>query len=286
MLTNFLPNASGSGAPGNGTYKLHAIAFNKAGSQLDLGTKAITVDNAHAAKPFGTIDTPGQGGTISGADSVNFGWALTPKLAVIPIDGSTITVVIDGVSVGHPTYNQLRSDIANLFPGFANSGGAVGFFHINTTTLANGVHTISWNVFDNLGHGEGLGSRYFNVTNTGVAAMAAAVEEIDQSVAREGVRLRNGLNINREPNLIVPDGDGGYSVTMEEVGHIELHLGAASGRLLMQDDARVLPTGSTLKHGVFFCQPGPGFLGEYTMQFERPDGTRIRVRVNIVPKRY
>jgi hypothetical protein len=45
--------------------------------------------------------------------------------------------------------------------------GAVGFFHINKTTLTNGVHTISWNVFDNLGRGEGLGSRYFNVLNTG-----------------------------------------------------------------------------------------------------------------------
>jgi hypothetical protein len=286
MLTNFLPNASGSGAPGNGTYKLHAIAFNKAGSQLDLGTKAITVDNAHAAKPFGTIDTPGQGGTISGVDSVNFGWALTPKAGMIPTDGSTITVVIDGVSVGHPVYNNFRSDIANLFPGFANSGGAVGFFHINTTTLANGVHTISWNAFDNLGHGEGLGSRYFNVTNTGVAAMPAAVEVIDQPVAREGVRRRNGLNINREPDAIAPDGDGGYSMTMEEVGHIELYLGAASGKMLVQDEAQALPTGSTLQDGVFYWQPGPGFLGEYTLQFERSDGTMVSVRINIVPKRY
>src|SRR5207247_1662067 len=139
MLTNFLPNASGSGASGNGTYKLHAIARNKAGLQFDLGNKTITVDNAHATKPFGTIDTPSQGGTISGADFVNFAWALTPQPGIIPKDGSTITVVIDGVMVGHPTYDQFRSDIANLFPGYANSMGAVGFFHINTTTLANGV---------------------------------------------------------------------------------------------------------------------------------------------------
>src|SRR5258706_15992447 len=99
MLTNFLPNAGGSGASGNGTYKLHAIAFNKAGNQLDLGTRIITVDKAHATKPFGTIDTPGQGGTISGAESVNFGWALTPTPALISTYGSTITVVFDGVSV-------------------------------------------------------------------------------------------------------------------------------------------------------------------------------------------
>ncbi|HEY6392501.1 MAG TPA: hypothetical protein VIX89_14555, partial [Bryobacteraceae bacterium] len=221
MLTNFLPQ-------GNGTFKLHAVAYNKSGSQQDLGTKTITVDNAHAAKPFGTIDTPGQGGTISGADSVNFGWALTPQTGMIPLDGSTITVVIDGVPLAHPVYNQFRSDIANLFPGYANSMGAVGFYHINTTTLANGVHTISWNVFDNLGRGEGLGSRYFNVQNTGGGSVAAPEDAI--------------------PGTAVPE--RGHSVTMEEVGRIELPLGAVTGHMLVDGEAHALPTGSTLKAGI------------------------------------
>jgi uncharacterized repeat protein (TIGR01451 family) len=287
MLTNFLPNSSGSGPSGNGTYRLHAIAFNKAGNQLDLGTKTIVVDNAHAAKPFGTIDTPGQGGTVSGIDYVNFGWALTPQPANIPIDGSTITVIIDGAPVAHPVYNNFRSDIASLFPGYANSNGAIGFYHLNTIPLANGVHTISWNAFDNLGRGEGLGSRYFNVLNTGGGGSVAAPEDpIDESVARGGVRLRHGLNVNRQPDPIAPDADGGYSVTMEEVGRIELHLGAAHGNMLVAGEAGALPTGSTLKGGIFYWQPGPGFLGDYTLQFERPDGSRIPVRVSIVPKRY
>jgi len=265
MLTNFLPNASGSGVPGNGTYRLHAIALNKSGSQQDLGTKTIVVDNAHATKPFGTIDTPTQGGTISGSDSVNFGWALTPQPGMIPLDGSTITVVIDGVPLAHPVYNQFRSDIANLFPGYANSMGAVGFYHINTTTLANGVHTISWNVFDDMGRGEGLGSRYFNVLNTSGGGTVAAPEDVISDTA----------------DSITPD-----SVTMEEVGRIELHVGAAHGNMLVEGEAQALPVGSTLKGGVFYWQPGPGFLGEYRLQFERPDGSRIPVRVNIVPKRY
>jgi hypothetical protein len=202
----------------------------------------------------------------------------------IPIDGSTITVMIDGVSVGHPTYNQFRSDIGNLFPGYANSGGAVGFFHINTTTLANGVHTISWNVYDNLGRGEGLGSRYFNVLNTG--SVAAPQEVIDGLVATEDVRVRHGMNGNRKPELITPDSEGGYSVTTEEVSHFELYLGAAKGNLVVQGEAEALPVGSTLRGGVFYWQLGPGFLGDYTMQFERPDGTTIPVRVHVVPKRY
>jgi hypothetical protein len=265
MLTNFLPNASGSGAPGNGTYKLHAIAHNRAGNQIDLGTKTITVGNAAAVKPFGSIDTPAQGGVIFGADYVNFGWALTPKPAMVPIDSSTITVVIDGQIVGHPIYNQFRADIASLFPGYANTPGAVGFFHLNTTTLANGVHTISWNVFDDQGHGEGLGSRYFTVLNT--AGGVTALESDSQQSAAAGA-------------------DDGYAVDMEEVGRIELHLGAVRGNLLVLGEPQALPIGSSLKNGVFYWQPGPGFVGEYNLQFERSNGTTIPLHVRIVPKHY
>ena len=60
LLTNFLP------AQGNGTYKLYAFATDKEGNQVLLGTKTITCDNAHAVKPFGTIDTPAQGGDAVG----------------------------------------------------------------------------------------------------------------------------------------------------------------------------------------------------------------------------
>jgi len=287
MLTNFLPNATGTGAMGNGTYKIHAIAHNKSGSQIDLGTKTITLDNAHAAKPFGTIDTPEQGGAIFGNDSVNFGWALTPQPFNIPMDGSTITVVIDGLVRGHPTYNQFRSDIATLFPGYANSMGAVGSFHIDTTKFTNGVHTISWNAFDNGSRGEGLGSRYFNVSNSVNNVGGAGVPEdvIPESVASEGVRVGHGLDIDREPEPVAPDGDGGYSVSMEEVDRIELHLAATTGKMLVLGECQALPIGSNLKGGVFYWQPGPGFLGEYKLQFERSNGTTIQVRVNIVPKR-
>ena len=72
-------------------------------------------------------------------------------------------VYIDGVPVGHPTYNQFRGDIAALFPGLNNSDGAVGYFMIDRTALSNGVHTISWGVTDNAGNAEGIGSRYFTV---------------------------------------------------------------------------------------------------------------------------
>jgi hypothetical protein len=158
MLTNMLPSAC------NGTFVLHSYAKDGAGASTLLGSKTFTCSNATATKPFGAIDTPGQGQAVSGT-IINFGWALTPMPAAIAFDGSTIWVYIDGAPVGHPTYNQYRSDIATLFPGYANSGGAVGFYSINTGTLANGIHTIAWLVTDNQGRADGIGSRYFWVQN-------------------------------------------------------------------------------------------------------------------------
>ncbi|MGH9665447.1 MAG: hypothetical protein ACRD9L_13570, partial [Bryobacteraceae bacterium] len=164
MLTNFLPNSNGVAGTGNGTFKLHAIAHDAAGKSFDLGTRTITCDNAHATTPFGTIDTPGQGETVTGT-VVNYGWALTQPPHSIPIDGSTIFVIVDNQVVGHPVYNLYRVDIATLFPGYINSQGAVGYFTLDTGSLTNGIHTIAWSVTDDAGHVAGIGSRYFFVTN-------------------------------------------------------------------------------------------------------------------------
>jgi hypothetical protein len=163
LLTNFLPSGPNP-VGGNGTFTLYAYAFDIEGHQTPLGSKTITVDNAHATKPFGTIDTPAQGALVSGGlDS--FGWALTPQPATIPMDGSTILVFVDGVQLGTAQYNLPRNDIQTLFPGYNNSNGAIGYFHIDTTTLANGVHTIFWVVTDNAAHSDGIGSRFFSVLN-------------------------------------------------------------------------------------------------------------------------
>ncbi|MBN1996186.1 choice-of-anchor D domain-containing protein [candidate division KSB1 bacterium] len=159
LLTYILPNG------GNGTFTLHAIATDMEGNQVTLGIKTITCDNANAVKPFGTLDTPAQGGTASGSSYAVWGWTLTPQPNMIPTDGSTIHIWVDGVNLGHPIYNIYRSDIAAMFPGYANSNGAVFLFYLDTTIYSNGLHVIQVTVVDNAGNADGIGARYFTIIN-------------------------------------------------------------------------------------------------------------------------
>jgi hypothetical protein len=73
---------------------------------------------------------------------------------------------------------------------------------------------------------------------------------------------------------------------MEELDTVELRIGASEGHLLVAGERRSLPIGSTLRGGVFYWQPGPGFLGEYELVFERAGAEPVRVRVVVHPKSY
>ena len=85
LLTNVLPNG------GNGVINIQAYADDTEGHRVLLGARTIVTANSSAIVPFGAIDTPAQGGTVSGSASINWGWALTPQPKTIPFDGSTIS---------------------------------------------------------------------------------------------------------------------------------------------------------------------------------------------------
>jgi hypothetical protein len=303
MLTNFLPNG------GNGTFILHAIATDTSGHQVTLGTKTVTCKNANAVKPFGAIDSPSQGGIASGTSFINWGWVLTPQPNSIPIDGSTINVWIDGVNIGHPTYNIYRKDIADLFPGYANSNGAIGYFYLDTTAYANGVHTIQWTARDTGGNSNGIGSRYFSISNSGARSTMQAqmfraqrapldirkVSQLPEDYSP--VRIKQGFKPDILPQDVIQDENGMNRIVIKELDRIEVHLSdqssrghAYSGHLVVGSRLTSLPVGSTLdaERGIFYWQPGPGFLGHYHLVFVEtaPDGTMMKknIIVEIVPK--
>jgi hypothetical protein len=285
MLTNYLPNG------GNGTFILHAIAVDTAGKSTTLGTKTIICDNANAVKPFGAIDTPIQGGTASGAAFKNWGWALTPQPNSIPTDGSTINVFVDGVNIGNPTYDLYREDIVELFPGYANSDGAVGYFNLDTTVYTDGVHTISWSVEDDAGNSDGIGSRYFSVQNSSspIAWRRAhsktptpiGAPDISDIPADDSspVLVKRGYNPHIEPIEYFPDDNGIITIEIRELERIEIWVGARHAVSLQP-----LPIGSTLdtQRGIFYWQPGPGFLGNYRFVFIEKGTGKIMRKKEIV----
>jgi hypothetical protein len=189
---------------------LSIFAQDTEGTTRLLGTRRIRPVNQTSQLPFGTIDVPGQGATVSGTVIV-FGWALTPQPNAIPLDGSTIDVLVDGAAIGHPTYNQFRADIATLFPGLKNSDGAVGYFVLDTTKLTNGFHTIAWVVRDDAGNTSGMGSRFFEVNNSAVTSLSMYTNTTDAGIL--SAALANGQTVE----FLGAKDERGFATTLSHV---------------------------------------------------------------------
>jgi hypothetical protein len=275
---------------GNGSYTLHAFAFDNLGTASSLGSKTITASNATANKPFGAIDTPAYGQTVSGS-LWNFGWALTPGTGCTV---SNVWMSIDSGPLVAVSYGAARTDIAASFPGFTNSAGAGGAAPINTSTLSNGVHTIGWLVTDSCGRSDGIGSRFFSVQNGSTLrlgrAMASHAEASATEPSLEPVLVRRN---QEDAAWVHATAAGTRVIELAQTDRIEVTLpqttGRYSGRLENGGARRPLPLGSSLDPdaGVFYWQPAPGFLGAYDLAFEPEGGSpprgAIRLRAVVGP---
>lgn len=302
LLTNMLPNG------GNGVFALHAYAEDIDRNGVLLGSRTIVANNAASIAPFGAIDTPGQGEVIAGHGFVNFGWALTPREKMIPPDGSTISVIIDGVPVGPlDSYNLFRPDVATLFPGLKNSTGPVGYRVIDTTALSEGVHTIAWVATDDGGEATGIGSRYFTVRNSAWAPALKqsssrlappAFTDAERRLARAALAVParvDGVDLGRRAaslETLPLAGDGRRTLDLRPLQRLELDLTGApascaprfEGYATAGGELRPLPVGASLDaSGTFYWQPGPAFRGTYELLFLRVscDGERARLPVTV-----
>ncbi|MCX6545017.1 MAG: putative Ig domain-containing protein [Acidobacteria bacterium] len=311
----YLLMSRGLHAQGNGTYTLYAFAFDVDGHSASLGTKTITVDNARAAKPFGAIDTPGYGETMTGT-FYNFGWALTPAgPSSCRIENGGVSVSIDSGPLAPAMYGDARSDIAAAFPDLLNSANASGAFAVDTKKLSNGMHQIGWLVTDNCGRQEGVGSRFFNVLNGSArgagsdpaaglvsgrsagsdqtvgaqliapdqdAALAARPSSAPLPAIEETVGVRQ---LGSDWQDVQLDDEGRYVIDVAQGGRIEVQLPLAESKYAgfheVQEQHRLLPLGSSFdaKAGVFYWQPDAAFLGSYDLVFEVPGTGAVRVRV-------
>ncbi|MCP4216666.1 MAG: hypothetical protein GY765_18585, partial [bacterium] len=275
LLTQGLPG----GLDGSFTFRVYASDVE--GNRTLLGTRNLMVSNSTAVAPFGAIDTPLQGGTATGTSYSNYGWVLTPQPNTIPIDGSTIMVWIDGEAKGHPVYNNPREDVAALFPGYANSGGPMGYFVFDTTQYGNGTHTIAWGVEDNAGNGAGIGSRYFQVRNEGQnrhgeAMKSKSQKEFHSAAAIEAMPVSKRESIDpekkgkRKPRDLVRGNskkeNSGVTLSIGQMERVELSFPGIRSIYRMVGKRPVHGLiGSTVdtKKGILYWQPGPGFVGRY-----------------------
>jgi hypothetical protein len=301
-------------------YKLHVIATDFGENEVNLGSKTITINNRDALTPFGAIDDPSQGGRASGGSFKNRGWVLTPPVSAaglpkkIPVDGSTIYLYVDGMKIKEGAeYNMFRADIAGYFPGYENSDGALAFFELDTTAYDNGIHVISWSALDSLGYRDGIGSRFFVVDNndntasrgTGTVGCSASTlrrknNEIDFEVEGipvdkshlEPIGVKKGFESKQEIIMVYPDPEGRYTVEINPSERLEIHL-STMNRLTCNNRyfGYRLPIGSTIDSGtgIFYWQPGPGFLGNYRCYFIKKEinhrtSRKIPVTVRIISK--
>jgi hypothetical protein len=359
LLTNMLPDVTGARPyGGQGSFNLYVLAINVQGRTAFLGRSrddrtptTITLANAGIVKPFGAIDTPAQGGIVSGSYA-NFGWALTPDSDTsagsgdifIPTTGGTMNVYVDGVYMGVVAYNQCRGNVGTPVPAgvycnddvsdiFGNSTpqaaltartsnptkfrnldwgrGPIGYFTLDSTALANGVHTIAWGVTDSQGRAEGIGSRYFTVLNS-VAGDVLSFQAASDVAERTGVALedllvapglvrgdarslgglvpathavwgRMGYDARPGYDEIPPDASGIRRVTIPELGRLELSVGpVGAGYLVANGTLRDLPVGSHLDPatGRFTWMPGPAYLGTYRLTFVR-GGEQVSVDITV-----
>lgn len=296
LLTNALPHIP-NGLPegGQGTFTLAAYAVDGDGLYTELATKVITINNDAASRPFGAIDTPEQGATIPGpAFPFNeahaypvFGWAVTQSGKCIDTSQvASYRVYIDGVAhtltPGVNWFSGLnRADVAAAYPGLCNSNNAVAAYYLDTTTLANGLHTIGWDVIDNNNQVAGIGSRFFNVSSV-ADTPAPAFSRGPLTTTRE---VRATVGPADTAVEIRPDRDGVYRVRLPQTGRLAVDLGGSVDRGYESRDgaAAPLPAGSTLlaQEGRFFWQAPAAFLGTFPLTFV-DSGGRVELEVTIV----
>ena len=303
LLTNALPHQpNGTAEGGQGTFVLHADVITRDGTRVALGQKTITLTNDSATQPFGTLDTPEQGATIPGSaapfnDPANypvFGWAMTQVGKCIDTTStSSYRVYVDGVArTLTPGVNWFpglnRSDLAAAYPGRCNSTNALAAYYLDVRTLANGLHTIGWDVTDDGNNSAGIGSRFVNVLVAGDHAVSdARVPQVDvpalAPVASRSVHVRIGSD-DAPWQAVARDAGGVWAARVPMGGRIVLDLGGAvtHGVQLMHGDARPLPAGSTLQAdaGRFSWMPPVGFLGTFTLAMGDGDG-RIDLQVTV-----
>jgi hypothetical protein len=248
---------------------------------------------------------------------------------LLPLDGSTMFMFVDAVPVAAVNYNNCRGsvgtppppgvfcndDVANIFGNpvpqpplttrtsnptrFRNldeGRGAIGANSIDTTLLANGVHTVQWSVTDSNGRVEGIGSRFFTVLNGGSITTSSSLDADSVRVHGDASQLsayapstgvvwsRTGFDLGGSYENLAANARGVRAVRLPQSGRLELSLGGVvdAAYLVANDELRDLPFGTSLDRttGHFAWTPPVGYIGTYRLAFLR-SGSLVSIDVTV-----
>ena len=103
-----------------------------------LHSEVALVDSA---SPIGSLDVPSANSTLVGKSVLFGGWAID-NVAVLKVE-----ILIDDVLIASPALNVDRPDVVTAYPNLAPL--QCGWqFQFDSTTLANGTHTVTYRVTD------------------------------------------------------------------------------------------------------------------------------------------
>jgi hypothetical protein len=195
-----------------------------------------------------------------------------------------VQVSIDSGPLTPVTYGDARSDIASAFAGHTNAAAAGGHYTLDTTALADGMHTIGWLVTDSCGRADGMGSRFFTVANGSNASAASPGSRAHRWTAAAARWIVARAGGHTETAGQAADGTRIVPVDQDERIEIQVPGGFESARQIVAGASRGLPIGSSFDagEGKFYWQPAAGFLGAYDLAFTGGSRTE-RVRVVVGP---
>ena len=122
----------------NGMHTLGVTASTGTG-QFTTANSTFTVANAPEASPFSFgIDQPAPQNSILVGPTTFHGWAISNFAAV-----TGVAVAIDGAFFGNASYGDSRPDVCLNYPAVANCPNVGWTIDIDTTRLANGLHTLT-----------------------------------------------------------------------------------------------------------------------------------------------
>lgn len=157
-----------SGTPTTPGTSVFVVRVTDSAQQTVTRTLAILIKPADKLAPFGNLETPDFRATLNNT-ATGSGWALDN------VGVTTVEVIVDGRKVGEAIYGLNRADIGSIWGSFPNANRAGFSFNFDTTTLANGEHTLSVRLLDAAGNATVVGTRPFITQNSVLAVVTTNI---------------------------------------------------------------------------------------------------------------